>query len=372
MGIWDNIIGNVAGAAVNAAGTAISNKQNFNLNKKLMYLQNDLNIAAFNRENARQDYLLNNGASIQKRALEGAGMSAAGLAGDFSPISSVPSQQGVSLPSMPSPSSIFGDWSSVGSNLAQQRLAESTADLQDANADKVSAEAAKLRKDLDIYDVKFSAEQSQREASAASTWADAQLKQIDIDYNRKVFDDRVKYAHYEAVNSLHRSAKTVQEIANLRATEKFTSEQTNTELHRQNLLKYQLSETAANTRKLIQDTFTSASLDQTYKDQHELQYVRKALGDLDVGLRQYEKAVKDADARAYLLPQQFEYDGKSYSLDGAQLKMLQMSQDFIHSVQTGNAALRSSENTVVGLLNSIIDTMQQGFKNPFKSRSSDK
>lgn len=365
MGFFSNLFGNIAGAAVNATGSAFNNRLSFNSNKKLMNLQNDFNIAAFNRENARQDYLLNNGALIQKRALEGAGISAAGLAGEFSPVSSAPSQQGVSLPSMPSPSSIFGDWSSVGLNLAQQRLAESTADLQNANADKASAEAEKLRKDLGNYDVKFSAEQSQREASAASTWADAQLKQIEIDYNGKVFDDRIKRAHYEAVDSLHRSAKTLQEISNLRTTENFTKEQTNTELHRQNLLKYQLSETAANTRKLVQDTLTSASLDRMYKDQHELQYIRKSLGELDVSLREYEKAVKGADARSYLLPQQFEYDGKSYTLDGAQLKMLQMSQDFIHSVQTGNAAVRSSENTVVGFMNSIIEQMQQGFRNPF-------
>lgn len=84
MGFFDLINGGVGqmvgGAlqgAINMGSTAMSNRQNYKYNTKLMSLQNQYNIDAWNRSVARDDYLLSNSQKLQKDALRSAGYSTA-------------------------------------------------------------------------------------------------------------------------------------------------------------------------------------------------------------------------------------------------------------------------------------------------------
>lgn len=69
--------GSGIGAAAGAVGGLIQGALNFRYQKKLMEKQNQYDIAAFERENARQDYLMENSQQIAKNALRQAGYSTA-------------------------------------------------------------------------------------------------------------------------------------------------------------------------------------------------------------------------------------------------------------------------------------------------------
>ena len=63
--------------AVNGFFGAITMRRQFKNQKKLMALQNQYDIEAFNRENARQDWLMRNEDSLKRQSLENAGYSTA-------------------------------------------------------------------------------------------------------------------------------------------------------------------------------------------------------------------------------------------------------------------------------------------------------
>lgn len=69
------------GAAANGLFNMIGQRMQYKYNKKLMALQNQYSIEAFNRENDRQDWLLRNSAALQKQGLENAGYSTADPSG---------------------------------------------------------------------------------------------------------------------------------------------------------------------------------------------------------------------------------------------------------------------------------------------------
>lgn len=69
------------GSALNGLFGLASARMNYKYNKKLMALQNQYSIDAFNRENARQDQLLYNSAAMQRHGLASAGYSTADPSG---------------------------------------------------------------------------------------------------------------------------------------------------------------------------------------------------------------------------------------------------------------------------------------------------
>lgn len=80
MGDWDTLASAAAAtanAAVGLAAPAIQGKTSWKYTKKAMDLQNQYNLAAFERNNERQDYLLQNAELIKKNALARAGYSTA-------------------------------------------------------------------------------------------------------------------------------------------------------------------------------------------------------------------------------------------------------------------------------------------------------
>ena len=65
-------------------GSVVNSNKDFKTNKKLMDYQNEINNANWEKQNARQDYLLANNAKIQKDSYKNAGLNPALLSeGNF-------------------------------------------------------------------------------------------------------------------------------------------------------------------------------------------------------------------------------------------------------------------------------------------------
>ena len=76
---FESALGSLPGAAIgnglNGLFGLASARMNYKYNKKLMALQNQFAIDAFNRENERQNQLLYNSAAMQRHGLASAGCS---------------------------------------------------------------------------------------------------------------------------------------------------------------------------------------------------------------------------------------------------------------------------------------------------------
>lgn len=124
----------------------------YKYNKKLMAKQNQYNIEAFNRENARQDSLIRNQYVMNKEALRAAGLSES-MAGTDATGISAPSATNMDVPSNPSASAIdLGKFDLVGA--ANANLVSSQAELNRVQANvlakKADAEIDKMRADIKV------------------------------------------------------------------------------------------------------------------------------------------------------------------------------------------------------------------------------
>lgn len=140
-----SLIGAGVSAGAGLIGSALgfaSGKLNYNYNKKLMSLQNQYNIDAFNRENERQDWLLQNQALLNKIGLKKAGYSTADPNGTGFSAGSMNTQEGPSIPG--GANFDFGSpFAQVASTYASIRNASAQADLAEANAKIANIEADK-------------------------------------------------------------------------------------------------------------------------------------------------------------------------------------------------------------------------------------
>lgn len=155
----------IAQAAANIAAPAIEGKTAWKYTKKAMNLQNEFNIAAFNRSNERQDYLMENAQLIAKNALARAGYSTAD-----------PNGTGVSPANMQTQNTTSGPSVSVGMPNIDAISAYATV----AQARKAEAEAKKVEAETDYQNMfnqlysKYGEEQTK--AALSNLQEDTKLK----------------------------------------------------------------------------------------------------------------------------------------------------------------------------------------------------
>ena len=145
--------GGIFQSLMNASFARRNAELNYEYNKKLMAAANKYEEIAFNRETARQDFLMNNSANIMKNSLKAAGYNTADPNGTGVTPATSPSMQGPSNPGMNvsmSPPDLTGIFQSV----AQARLLNSQARLNEVDVETRArsneAKLALLQNDLKV------------------------------------------------------------------------------------------------------------------------------------------------------------------------------------------------------------------------------
>lgn len=168
-------------------------KRQFEYNKQLMSQQFKYQMNAFNAENQRQDYLMQNMPSITKQALHDAGYSAAD-----------PNGTGVTTPqtnTMATPNMSFSDPGDYGMSGEFGRNALLQAQLMNINADTMKKTSEtdmvklELQKFRDTYDTQV--EQVRQTlvnliTSNRKMSADASISELQYQYDASTFDKRVE------------------------------------------------------------------------------------------------------------------------------------------------------------------------------------
>lgn len=179
--------------AVNGLFGLIGMRRQFKNQKKLMALQNQYAIDAFNRENERQDYLLQNQASIYKQSLQNAGLSTA-LAGIDGGAGGMPAATNMEAPSTPTaPLPDFGKL-----DLMQARLVA-------AQAENIEADTQKKIKETEGQDIQNWLNQTY----GAQQWQ-AAIKNLDADTANKIAQES-----YTKQKELNEKGLTDAEINNI-------------------------------------------------------------------------------------------------------------------------------------------------------------
>ena len=194
----------ILNAGLGAAGSVVG----YNQNKSLMALQNKYAIDAFNRENARQDYLLANMGQITRNSMANAGYSAADPSGVGMMTPSTGSMQPPSNPSM-SPVD-FGKIDLLQANVLanQAKLIGEQAENQKIRNKyeerRQEGEVGVIENDLQKYKETFNEQVNTIKSqyynlTKQNRLLDAQVDnyaastaglQVAADFDRKTFDDR--------------------------------------------------------------------------------------------------------------------------------------------------------------------------------------
>ena len=144
-----SILDKKAGAAVVGAGSGLVNtafgflaaRQQYKNQRRLMELQNQYDIEAFNRQNARQDWLMRNEDSLKRQSLENAGYSTADPQGTGVTTPSVASMDTPGTPTSPMmPGSPGTDFVNAFSAIRQAELIDSVKRKNEAEAKKAEEE----------------------------------------------------------------------------------------------------------------------------------------------------------------------------------------------------------------------------------------
>lgn len=193
------------GPSVNGLFGALTMRRQYKNQKKLMALQNQYDIEAFNRENARQDWLMMNEDSLKRQSLENAGYSTAdpnGTGVTTPPVGNmdVPGTPTAPLLSMSPGSDFVNAFTAMRQselidsvkrkNEAEANKAEQEAEGQqltnkyimprnEAELDKICAEIDKMEKDGNLS--KVEAEVRKKLARSTCNLNDKQCEQIDQD-----------------------------------------------------------------------------------------------------------------------------------------------------------------------------------------------
>ena len=129
------------GPSVNGLFGAITMRRQYKNQKKLMALQNQYDIEAFNRENARQDWLMRNEDSLKRQSLENAGYSTADPNGTGVSTPSVASMDVPGTPTAPLLSGSPGtDFINAFTAMRQSELIDSVKRKNEAEANKAEVE----------------------------------------------------------------------------------------------------------------------------------------------------------------------------------------------------------------------------------------
>ena len=134
------------GPSVNGLFGAITMRRQYKNQKKLMALQNQYDIEAFNRENARQDWLMLNEDSLKRQSLENAGYSTADPNGTGVTTPSVGNMDVPATPTAPLLSGSPGtDFVNAFTAMRQSELIDSVKRKNEAEANKALAEGEGVR-----------------------------------------------------------------------------------------------------------------------------------------------------------------------------------------------------------------------------------
>lgn len=194
---WSNIgegiiTGGASGAVNGLLGLAGARVQYKN-QKRLMKLQNQYAIDAFNRENERQDYLLANQASIYKNSLQRAGLSTA-LAGIDGGAGGMPAATNMEAPS--TPTAPLPDFGKI--DLMQARLIA-------AQAENIEADTQKKIKETEGQDIQNWLNQTY----GAEQWQ-AAIKNLDADTANKI--EQAAYTNAKKVNETNLTEAEINQI----------------------------------------------------------------------------------------------------------------------------------------------------------------
>lgn len=130
------------GPSVNGLFGAITMRRQYKNQKKLMALQNRYDIEAFNRENARQDWLMLNEDSLKRQSLQNAGYSTADPNGTGVTTPAVGDQNVPGTPTVPLLSGSPGtDFVNAFTAMRQSELIDSVKRKNEAEANKAEQEA---------------------------------------------------------------------------------------------------------------------------------------------------------------------------------------------------------------------------------------
>lgn len=148
IGSMYSAVDSAVGGAMNLAGA----KLNYKYQKRLMRLQNAYDVQQWNRENERQNFLLNNQVQFTKNSLRNAGYSVANPEGMTTQATTAPSG---STPDIPG--NITSGWGN-GSHpdlgaLSSIQLQQSQAHMAEAEARLKEAEARQKEKYADLYEI---------------------------------------------------------------------------------------------------------------------------------------------------------------------------------------------------------------------------
>lgn len=322
-------------SALGAVGSLIGGAIQYRQQKKLMKQQNQYNIDQFNRENERQDYLMANGARIQKDALKNAGISAATLGGDFGNATPSTNQsQGVDVPSAPTPD--VGAGRNVAGELAQMKQAEANQDLSASQAEKNRAEAALLRKQTGNYDIQFAAEQDKRVADAAKAKADARVAAIRQEIEEVGKDNRVTLLSLEVAEKTQSiiNMMTSNDLAS--ANVAFTLEQVETEKQKQREIGANIKNLNSLVVKNYQEAATSKALAQIYKDEHDRKEAKDLLVSAEAALKQLEYVDFENVMETKKEGVAVDLNGKSVSMNGYMLDLNLRAQELVNAVEEGD------------------------------------
>lgn len=154
------LIAGAGTAAVSAAGqgaiNARSARRSYKFTKKLWAQQNEYNKEAFERENARQDYLLSNIYAINKQALKNAGYSTADPNGT--------GMQAPSVSNMDVPTAGQFDYPAAQFDIAPYMMNAVDIMLKKAQAENVEANTAKTKAETEGQEITNSWLYAQNEA----------------------------------------------------------------------------------------------------------------------------------------------------------------------------------------------------------------
>ncbi len=271
------LIGTGASAAANRATSAAVSGDNLEASKNFALYQAKINRKDWLAANARQDYLLANSARIQKQALQAAGISAANIAGEFSPVSNVnpvPSTRYNPLGYVPT--NYYGD---LGQSVGDMISKVSNAKLADAAAKKAAEEARGLEIENNN---KQSIIDSQLGLSAAeksykdSLTAGQNLSNL---FASTTFDNRVKFSFEQLAEIQSEIAKNWEETTLLgqkAETEPVLREQMKSQISRNLAETSNFYASAKRTLNLIQN---DNALRDVYKSEKDLNEAKKLLTD---------------------------------------------------------------------------------------------
>lgn len=349
MSTTASVISGIAGllssgisAAANRASSAAVSAENLQASKEFALFQAKLNRLDWQAANRRQDYLLANSARIQKNALQSAGISAANIAGEFSPVSNVnPISSSRPNPLGYVPTNYFGD---LGVSAADMISKVSNAKLAEATAEKASEEARGL--EIENNNKQSIIDSNLGLSAAEKAYKDSLTagQKLSNEFASTTFDNRVKFSFEQLAEIQSNIAKNWQETTLLgqkAETEPVLREQLKSQISR-NLA--ETSDFYASAKRTLNLIKNDDALREVYKSEKDLNDAKKLLTDAMKFTENYRGYAAKASYEANSEKQTVSFNGwtlKNFSVYDAQAQLTLS--NFINSLNAGDLTKSKAE-----------------------------